>query len=794
MSRPFRADHSSCDRLLSSFSPRDERSTRRGPRRASVLKLGMALEALLVASLGWAPKAYADCPVSLQSIVLDPAQIVGASNQVATVKVLLNDPCHIGVRPIFGPFGTGTTISVSADLNGFFFYTGSAADFTGQGFAVAPPLRVDFFVLVPTSVIVTAQLSTFGRVGGEILLGPPVTTQLTILPLSASLSLDRTTVTVGEPGSITAMLRLNFNTGPSGFAVDLVPSHTVFDNGDSTCREPGDFFAGFHLVVFVPPGQSSGSCSFRMIGNTAQPIRVTLTAFACADFSRFPPFRIRCPVASATITVLPRASQQKFRLKVRETDGGSRSENVDFEAKSSELMLDQRRYKLGQSFSAQVVPLQPNGSEGAPLMVQEKISNVIPNNPILSMISNTAITLFDGNVLLHFPTDSMENLHEFFGVHSGQATIDLRFLANSNSFTLHVPIRIVNCAFDRFVLACDPRLGSTHPDFDTQIMIFADRSGIPPQLVKAHVAQESGSGFDPKAYRYEPLSYDFGRINFTFVRGVRQPSNQLLDKRLAPWRFGVSSNCKRVTLPQGTSLDPKSLDASKREGFDIQLNKASVPLCQVSDVGQGSSTRLINSNDSLISMQNIYFTNKTANNWYPRSGDFADKFDDYVDGGNQPFTAQTVIAASYGLLQVMYPTAVQVQGFTERFLGGIGRPPSELFRPVIALDLGTCYLSSIYDDLQAPQDQDFNSRDQLMFQFGPPLQLYNAGPGARDNKDNFFTFDEIFAKCGPGHHLAPPPPKGTKDPDKRFRYACAVLNNASKYTPAALKPTNGGSQ
>jgi hypothetical protein len=38
-------------------------------------------------------------------------------------------------------------------------------------------------------------------------------------------------------------------------------------------------------------------------------------------------------------------------------------------------------------------------------------------------------------------------------------------------------------------------------------MQFADRSGIPPQLLKAQVAQESG--FNANAFRYEPLAIDF---------------------------------------------------------------------------------------------------------------------------------------------------------------------------------------------------------------------------------------------------------------------------------------------
>jgi hypothetical protein len=57
------------------------------------------------------------------------------------------------------------------------------------------------------------------------------------------------------------------------------------------------------------------------------------------------------------------------------------------------------------------------------------------------------------------------------------------------------------------IVAVDPfRLGSAHPEVDNLVYPLADALGIPPQFIKAQMAQESDTKFNPKAGRYEPLS------------------------------------------------------------------------------------------------------------------------------------------------------------------------------------------------------------------------------------------------------------------------------------------------
>jgi len=55
------------------------------------------------------------------------------------------------------------------------------------------------------------------------------------------------------------------------------------------------------------------------------------------------------------------------------------------------------------------------------------------------------------------------------------------------------------------------------------------------------------------------------------------------------------------------------------------------------------------------------------------------------------YPAQTAIAASYGLLQVTYPTAVETMGWKRGAGRGLERHPADLFDPALSLDLGAGY-------------------------------------------------------------------------------------------------------
>jgi hypothetical protein len=477
-------------------------------------------------------------------------------------------------------------------------------------------------------------------------------------------------------------------------------------------------------------------------------------------------------------------NQQGYQLEVFNGDGSKTNTaplfKFQFDSSKSEFTAPSQHVKLGQLFTARIVPLNPDGTEGSPVSLTEVISGAVPDNlpisPIPTLSGARGTDLFFDKVLLHFPKSATAPQHQYFGIHGGSATLDLKFSSGSSSFTVHVPMQVVTCADSSF--SCTPGLGAAPADFDQEIMFEADIRGIPPQLIKAQIGQESR--FDPNAYRYEALSIDYAAVG--------RSSAQLKDTRLAPWRLATSRDCSHTVLAQGTSLNLQTTNATSRSRFQIQLDGSSVPLCHVTATGQGASARNIAPADALVSMENILFTNDATGygSWMRiNNSSFAD-FQTYQANGGKPFTAQTVIAASYGLHQVLYTTATQQMGYTDA--NGEGLPPAGLLNPSISLFFGSEYLAEKYQYLRGPEDLDFDSLHDLFFRYGPALRAYNAGDKAQQ-----LTFDQINAQCGTAP-LPPPPPKGSgvRDLLKPFRYACGILNgqkaNVSTYTPAPLNP------
>src|SRR5262249_42468520 len=129
-----------------------------------------------------------------------------------------------------------------------------------------------------------------------------------------------------------------------------------------------------------------------------------------------------------------------------------------------------------------------------------------------------------------------------------------------------------------------------HSDFDDKLMKFADRNGIPPQLLKAQIWQESC--FNRNAFRYEPLSIDFAQI-VAPKKGT--PFGVLGQKPFASWALAESSDCTaaHIFLPQGNKLDLASADATRREIYKLSLDSNRNPLCREIGANEAQSTRPI---------------------------------------------------------------------------------------------------------------------------------------------------------------------------------------------------------
>jgi len=454
------------------------------------------------------------------------------------------------------------------------------------------------------------------------------------------------------------------------------------------------------------------------------------------------------------LTILP--AQQKFALNLGRDGKGNALVHIFDQGNQS--ITDPFVVKLGQQFPMEVAPVQPDGTTGTPIVITEQIQNATPANPLGggSSIPGPVTVLFSDKVLVHFAQSQSETHHNFFPIHSGTATMQVTFTYNGNQNTLTFPVKVTSCVVEG---DCTPQLGKRHSTFDDLMMTFADRNGIPPQLIKAQVGQESA--FRPNAF---PLSIDWAEFNSS--------GSATVSAALQPWLLGQSSDCSTISAPAGSNIVLSSPDVTPRQGlYGVFINNNGNPLCRVMNIPTNPVARGITSTDALLSMENILYTNDACffNGcafWTTINAGAFGRFANWqVD--NPPFTGQTVVASSYGLHQLLYGTAVGM-GYKNN---GVGMSPHMLFDPFTSLDLGSRYLAITYQNNGGLEDVDFSDSKNFFFQFGPALRDFNGPPS--------LSFDDIFSTCANTPYVASPRPSP-------FDYPCLILQATPGYAPSPM--------
>lgn len=210
-------------------------------------------------------------------------------------------------------------------------------------------------------------------------------------------------------------------------------------------------------------------------------------------------------------------------------------------------------------------------------------------------------------------------------------------------------------------------LGNTPYLYDNLIINYADQFGVEPQLIKAMIRQESN--FDPNAGRYEPF----------------------YDRRYVAGKSRFATSAYRVT--EGPTI---------YEYFNS--HRASYPQAL-----WGSKT-LIHKYNTLVSTHGVAAAEEYLRNYL----DYGRRDGSSPPTGMLPAIAQTRIAKSYGLIQVMYPTALD-----RRY--PVSRAPEDLTIPAICLDLGVGYLRRQFVDT-GNWDKDWN--DSLLNYNGGSVSSY----------------------------------------------------------------------
>jgi hypothetical protein len=262
--------------------------------------------------------------------------------------------------------------------------------------------------------------------------------------------------------------------------------------------------------------------------------------------------------------------------------------------------------------------------------------------------------LYPSSALLEFKAASSEDTKTFQAVHLGTQTVVIT--PDDSSLTrVVVAVKVVRPA----------KLGTTHQtvtlgsnsfDLDAKIIEWADKRGIPPQLIKGIMDRESASKFRPLEWRYEPLTTDwddFAPPCPAFGLGVFVCQDGRSLQQFVPYRMEYDS-----AHPRGALLIDAE-DVHPRSAFYSDFAQR----IKIADSAQ------------LVTAYAIVSENESWQNWIKilRSQSKHVLLDDpTMIQTALSWPANTTLASSYGLMQVLFAESFDNYGYVG--IGGQRRP------------------------------------------------------------------------------------------------------------------------
>lgn len=147
------------------------------------------------------------------------------------------------------------------------------------------------------------------------------------------------------------------------------------------------------------------------------------------------------------------------------------------------------------------------------------------------------------------------------------------------------------------------------------------------------------NGGNRLAYRYEPI----GPQSFSDLNGVSRNGNARSRQPYALYRLATETDSLNAALPSGVLLRDGDRDTRRLLRVGCETD------------GSGGTPIGIGSQDPNPTAQEIFRCNDAQQNWFRRTRHNQRRLDRFTASS---FTAQTTLAASYGLLQVMYGRAI----------------------------------------------------------------------------------------------------------------------------------------
>jgi hypothetical protein len=407
------------------------------------------------------------------------------------------------------------------------------------------------------------------------------------------------------------------------------------------------------------------------------------------------------------------------------------TEGVDSVIKTLPRTATSAAFPLGGKFFFRVEKLQ-NGNW-----------NPIPSTASLSNV-NVNRTNFDGNTV--FPNDpilvynggAQQNDKLFQGIHFGSATLTLttndpKYHQIPVSVTINTPRQLGKATY----VNANGQTVTTNTDFDSYLIQLGHKGGIPPQLLKAQIEQEAN--FNRHAFRYELRTRDMNMVEVSTHQYWKG------NDPYARYRMGDGAQlCPNPPLP---GLPPSSCAFS-------DLNDVS-PRSRYHVLGANGTPHNITAQDGVVTIRQIFDADNGTYGWYsvdpaapppPRPG--RRRAARPPDPMNVP--AQTTLASSYGLFQLVYTDIidrpVRWVGFNGRFNptllfdddANLRRAEGSLF--VGALKDRLCY-GSANGNIQSPH---YNSPGDFESDLRDMFICYNGadtyGQQVLDREDHYLPY------------------------------------------------------